>query len=153
MVPSVQARRRTTFKVEATSVAGIFEVDDLFHVEADRLKDRVAVLVELRGPRDDAGSPSLLHRHADEAERRATGRLVLDQVAVGDRLRILRHLQRVLGDRPLADERLEPHLPLGEGRPGEHLVEDGDRIPAVRPSARAALAKNAGRPSVAPGAR
>ena len=68
-------------------------------------------------------------------------------VAVGDRLRVGRRLERVLHDRPLPDEVGEPLAPLVEGGRREHLGQDLDGLGAVGHERRVVGEARVGRPA------
>src|SRR4051794_6569199 len=69
--------------------AADLEVHDGIPVEADRLQDLVAVLVEVGRPPELRLLLVELDRRGDELERRPVGVHRLLDVAVGDRLRVL----------------------------------------------------------------
>src|SRR5689334_1136422 len=81
--------------------AADLEIDDRIHVEADRLEDLVAVLVELGRALRRMRCATELHRRGDELERRALGGGAVADVAVGDGLRVVRGFEGVLDHGPL----------------------------------------------------
>jgi hypothetical protein len=89
-------------------------------------------------------------RIASPCSSNSGARVVLDEVAVGDRVLVGRDLERVLHRRPLSAESLEALSPLVECRFGEHLAEDGGRLGAlamiVWASAKRSSSLSSGRP-------
>src|SRR5215472_12543244 len=108
-----------------------FEIDDRVPVKSEVTENRIPVLVELRRTGRLGRLPVVLDRRGHEPEGGPARGLALLEVAVGERLRILRGLERVLHDAPLALEGFEALPPLLERRRGEDFAEDLDALRSV----------------------
>ena len=107
------------------------ELDDLVLVVTETRQDLVAVLVEFGTTFGCSNRSVELHRGRDEAVGRAVGGRCLADVAVRQRLRILDHFERVLGEGPLALEVLEACAPLAQRGSQENLGQDLARYAGV----------------------